>query len=84
MTDFGFNLLFGADSHKDMLLDFLNELLKEEQSGITELSCLKNEHIGAADGNFKAHCGYVDLYCTNKNLQIIDPVSSRIYKKYIR
>ena len=34
-TDFGFKKLFGEEPGKDLLLDFLNELLKEEQGQIT-------------------------------------------------
>ncbi len=29
-TDFGFKKLFGEEPNKDLLRDFLNELLKEE------------------------------------------------------
>lgn len=45
-TDYGFKRLFGEEPNKELLLDFLNELLKEEQGVITELSCLKNERLG--------------------------------------
>ncbi len=30
-TDYGFKKLFGEEPNKDLLLDFLNELLREEQ-----------------------------------------------------
>lgn len=30
-TDYGFKKLFGEESNKDLLLDFLNELLKDER-----------------------------------------------------
>ncbi len=30
-TDFGFKRLFGEEPNKDLLLDFLNELLKDQQ-----------------------------------------------------
>ena len=33
-TDFGFKRLFGEECNKDLLLDFLNELLYEEQGRI--------------------------------------------------
>jgi hypothetical protein len=33
-TDYGFKRLFGEEPNKDLLLDFLNELLKEEQGKI--------------------------------------------------
>ncbi len=45
-TDYGFKKLFGEEPNKDLLLDFLNELLKEEQGKIISLSYLKNEHLG--------------------------------------
>ena len=61
-TDFGFKKLFGEEPNKDLLLDFLNELLKEEQGNITELTYLKNEHLDQ-DLNRKA---IFDLYCTNE------------------
>ena len=37
-TDYGFKRFFGEESNKDLLLDFLNELLKHEQGQITELT----------------------------------------------
>lgn len=61
-TDYGFKRLFGEEPNKDLLLDFLNELLKEEQGTITELTYLKNENLGTTELNRKA---IFDLYCTN-------------------
>lgn len=62
-TDYGFKRLFGEEPNKDLLLDFLNELLKEEQGSITELTYLKNENLGTTEMNRKA---IFDLYCTNE------------------
>ncbi len=62
-TDYGFKRLFGEEPNKDLLLDFLNELLVEEQGKITELTYLKNENLGATELNRKA---IFDLYCTNE------------------
>ncbi len=62
-TDYGFRRLFGEESNKNLLLDFLNELLREEQGLITELTYLKNENLGATELNRKA---IFDLYCTNE------------------
>ena len=62
-TDYGFKRLFGEEPNKDLLLDFLNELLKEEQGKIVELTYLKNEHLGFTELNRKA---IFDLYCTNE------------------
>ena len=62
-TDYGFKRLFGEEPNKNLLLDFLNELLKEEQGKITELQYLKNENLATTELNRKA---IFDLYCTNE------------------
>ena len=51
-TDYGrspvrFKRLFGEEPNKDLLLDFLNELLKHEQGKITELTYLKSDKLGS-------------------------------------
>ena len=62
-TDYGFKKLFGEEPNKDLLLDFLNELLKEEQGEIIDLTYLKNEHLSTSDIDRKA---IFDLYCKMK------------------
>lgn len=62
-TDYGFKKLFGEEVNKDLLLDFLNELLKEEQGLITDLTYLKTEHLGTTDIDRRA---IFDLYCENE------------------
>ncbi len=62
-TDYGFKKLFGEEPNKDLLLDFLNELLKEEQGKIIDLTYLKNEHLGSSEVDRKA---IFDLYCENE------------------
>ncbi len=62
-TDYGFKRLFGEEPNKNLLLDFLNELLRKEQGTITELTYLKNENLGTTELNRKA---IFDLYCTNE------------------
>lgn len=62
-TDFGFKKLFGEEVNKDLLLDFLNELLKEEQGQITNITYLKNEQLGITDLDRKA---IFDIYCENE------------------
>jgi predicted transposase/invertase (TIGR01784 family) len=62
-TDYGFKRLFGEEPNKPLLMDFLNELLKEEEGEIVELTYLKNEHLGTGDIDRKA---VFDLYCTNE------------------
>ena len=62
-TDYGFKKLFGEEPNKDLLLDFLNELLKEEQGQIKNLTYMKTEHLGTSDIDRKA---IFDLYCENE------------------
>jgi len=62
-TDFGFKKLFGEEPNKDLLLDFLNELLKKHEGRIVELSYSKNEHLGKGEVDRKA---VFDIYCQNE------------------
>ncbi len=62
-TDYGFKRLFGEEPNKDLLLDFLNELLKHEQGRITELTYLKSDKLGSSEEDRKA---VFDLYCQNE------------------
>ncbi len=62
-TDYGFKRLFGEEPNKDLLLDFLNELLKEKEGTITELSYLPNEKLPISVGDRRA---IFDIYCTNE------------------
>ena len=62
-TDYGFKRLFGEVPNKDLLLDFLNELLRDEQGLITDLNYLKTENLGSTDLDRKA---IFDLYCENE------------------
>ncbi|QAR30870.1 Rpn family recombination-promoting nuclease/putative transposase [Ornithobacterium rhinotracheale] len=62
-TDYGFKKIFGEEPNKDLLLDFLNELLYEEQGRIVSLTYLKNEHLSSSELDRKA---IFDLYCENE------------------
>ena len=62
-TDYGFKKIFGEEPNKNLLLDFLNELLKEEQGEIRDLTYLKSEQLGDTDIDRKA---IFDLYCENE------------------
>ena len=62
-TDFGFKKLFGEEYNKDLLIDFLNQLLKNEQGRIKTLTYLKNEHLGRSEADRRA---VFDLYCENE------------------
>ena len=62
-TDYGFKRLFGEEPNKELLLDFLNELLKNEQGKITTLRYLKSDRLGSNEHDRKA---VFDLYCENE------------------
>lgn len=62
-TDFGFKKLFGSELSKDLLIDFLNELLKGKEAPIVNLTFKKTEHLGAAELDRKA---IFDLYCESE------------------
>jgi predicted transposase/invertase (TIGR01784 family) len=61
-TDFGFKKLFGSEPNKDLLLDFLNELLKHDTAPIIDLSFLSSEQLGRSSDARKA---IFDIYCEN-------------------
>jgi predicted transposase/invertase (TIGR01784 family) len=63
-TDFGFKKLFGTEPNKDLLIDFLNEVILPKQRRITDLSYKKNDQLGATEFDRKA---IFDLYCTGSN-----------------
>jgi len=63
-TDFGFKKLFGSEPNKDLLIDFLNELLKGREKPIKTLTFQQNEHLGITDVDRKA---IFDLYCESES-----------------
>jgi hypothetical protein len=79
-TDYGFKRLFGEEPNKDLLLDFLNVLLKEEQGEIKDLTYLKSEHLGTSEVDRKA---IFDLYCENEKGEkfiVVDELETRFDK----
>jgi predicted transposase/invertase (TIGR01784 family) len=60
-TDYGFKKLFGSELNKDLLIDFLNQVLPERHH-IQELSYTPTEQLGATELDRKA---IFDLYCTS-------------------
>ena len=62
-TDFGFKKLFGEECNKDLLLDFLNELLHKEEGKIVSLSYINNERLGFSEEDRRA---IFDLHCENE------------------
>lgn len=60
-TDFGFKKLFGSEPNKDLLIDFLNQLLPPEHQ-IQELTYARNELLG----DTRLDRGAVfDIYCVS-------------------
>lgn len=60
-TDFGFKKLFGTEINKDLLIDFLNQILPE-QHHVQDLSYTSTEYLGATPIDRKA---IFDLYCVS-------------------
>ena len=61
-TDFGFKKLFGTEANKELLIDFLNQLITE-QGTITDLQFLSAEQLGRSAFERKA---VFDIYCENE------------------
>ncbi|MGH1338697.1 MAG: Rpn family recombination-promoting nuclease/putative transposase [Aureispira sp.] len=59
LTNFGFKKLFGEEPNKDLVIDFLNQILPPIHQ-IKDLTYTKNEHVGNNAGDRKA---IFDLYC---------------------
>ncbi len=62
LTDFGFKKLFGTEPNKDLLIDFLNQLLPKNKK-VKDLTYTKNEHLGSSPLDRKA---IFDLYCESE------------------
>jgi predicted transposase/invertase (TIGR01784 family) len=61
-TDFGFKKLFGTEFNKELLIDFLNQVLGEREQ-IRDLTYLNTENQGKTETDRKA---VFDLYCENQ------------------
>ena len=63
LTDFGFKKLFGSEPNKDLLIDFLNQLLPAIHK-IKDLTYSQNEHLSDSEYDRKA---IFDLYCESQS-----------------
>ena len=63
-TDFGFKKLFGEESQKDLLIDFLNALLPEKHH-IRDLQYITRET--ANDANIPHNLRLINTICTSEN-----------------
>lgn len=78
-TDFGFKYLFGREVSKDILIEFLNDLLQGERV-ITELRFLNNEQEPEQKELRKV---IYDIYCeTNTGEYIIVEMQNRRQKHF--
>jgi predicted transposase/invertase (TIGR01784 family) len=59
LTDFGFKKLFGEEVNKELLIDFLNQLLPEKHK-IKDLAYKKSDYLPQSEFDRKA---IFDLYC---------------------
>lgn len=64
-TDFGFKKLFGTEFNKELLIDFLNQVLGDREK-IQDLTYLNTENLGNTEIDRKA---IFDLYCENEKGQ---------------
>ena len=62
-TDFGFKKLFGSELNKDLLIDFLNQVLPGKHK-IKDLTYARTEQLGNTETDRKA---IFDLYCIGEN-----------------
>jgi len=62
LTDFGFHRLFGTESCKELLIDFLNGIIKEEGL-ITDIQYLPPEQWGYSKSDRRA---IFDIFCINE------------------
>lgn len=79
-TDFGFKRLFGSEPNKDLLIDFLNQIMGEERQ-ILDLTYNQNEHFGHSDENRKV---IFDLLCTGSNGEQFIIEMQRVRQEYFK
>ncbi len=79
-TDFGFKKIFGEEANKDLLIDFLNQLI-QDQGQIVDLVYLKNEHLGITPADRKV---IFDLYCENERGEKFIVELQKAYQKFFK
>jgi predicted transposase/invertase (TIGR01784 family) len=62
-TDFGFKKIFGEEPNKELLIDFLNQVLPQHHQ-IQDLTYQSTERLGVTQDSRKV---IFDLYCTSQN-----------------
>jgi len=80
LTDFGFHRIFGTESSKELLIDFLNEIIREEGL-ITDIKYLPAELRGFTEKERKA---VFDIFCTNEEGEYFIVEMQRAKQPYFR
>jgi predicted transposase/invertase (TIGR01784 family) len=62
-TDFGFKKLFGEEVNKDLLIDFLNQLLPAKHR-VRDLTYKRTDNLGTAEADRRA---VFDIYCESES-----------------
>lgn len=76
--DYTFKMLFANESHKDLLISFLNACIHfPDEKQITEVRILNNDHIPAGIYGIRSA---VDILCTNSNGEKIVVEMQREFK----
>jgi predicted transposase/invertase (TIGR01784 family) len=79
-TDFGFKKLFGSEFNKDLLIDFLNQVLGDREQ-IRDLTYLNTEKLGKTQNDRKA---VFDLYCENEKGDRFIIELQNVYQQYFK
>ena len=62
-TDYGFKRLFGETLNKELLMDLINEILKDETGIIEDITYMNTERLGPTELDRGA---VFDIYCKNQ------------------
>ncbi|HBX53196.1 MAG: hypothetical protein A2275_14725 [Bacteroidetes bacterium RIFOXYA12_FULL_35_11] len=79
-TDFGFKKIFGEELNKDLLIDFLNEILKDKEK-IHDLTYKKSEKSGITLSDRGA---VFDLYCENEKGEKFIVEMQKVKQKFFK
>ncbi|MCB1192909.1 MAG: PD-(D/E)XK nuclease family transposase [Leptospiraceae bacterium] len=79
-TDFGFKRLFGEEGNKDLLIDFLNELVLPIHK-IVDLTFKNVERLAEIQEHRKA---VYDIFCTNQNGEKFIIEMQKAYQKFFK
>ncbi len=79
-TDFGFKKLFGNEPNKDLLIDFLNQLLPPHHQ-IQELTYARNEQVGRNEFDRRA---IFELFCTSPSGERFIVETQRAKQNYFK